>query len=136
MEAGSGTSHAGSSPNRPNWLKYTRKDDLYRGHRCGVRFDKEPKSPEIYRMTPYEYAQTAEPAQQIVACVEPITVQSSVISSDRRRQEYAFCPPRSSRDLRSSARKSWAAKKWRNVKMLTFRLIVYGLYSPQEILVC
>ena len=45
-----------------------------------LRLDKEPKSPEVYRMTPYEFAVTAEPLQHIMACVRPIRVQSSTMS--------------------------------------------------------
>lgn len=48
------------------------------------------KAPEIYRMTPYEFALTAEPVQQIIACARPIPVQSSVISTSIRTGIHAL----------------------------------------------
>ncbi len=45
-----------------------------------LRGDREPKSPDVYRMTPYEFAVTAEPLQQTMACVRSVRVQSSKIS--------------------------------------------------------
>ncbi len=46
-----------------------------------LEIEAEPKSPDVYRMTPYEFAETAEPVQQVVSCVQPIRVQSSTIST-------------------------------------------------------
>ena len=39
----------------------------------------ESNSPEIYRMTPYEFALTAEPTQQIIQCVQQVQVSPSNI---------------------------------------------------------
>ena len=50
------------------------------GHDGKLRRESEINSPEIYRMTPYEFALTAEPTQQIVQCVQQIQVSPSNIS--------------------------------------------------------
>ena len=44
-----------------------------------LRRELEINSPEIYRMTPYEFALTAEPTQQIVQCVQQVQVSPSSI---------------------------------------------------------
>jgi hypothetical protein len=53
-------------------------------HDGKLKPDPETKSPEIYRMTPYEFAVTADPVQEIVTCVHPIVVRSSTISTTVR----------------------------------------------------
>ncbi len=37
------------------------------------------KSPDIYRMTPYEYALTAEPINQVLACTRSLGIAGSAI---------------------------------------------------------
>jgi hypothetical protein len=46
-----------------------------------LRLDKEPKVPEVYRMSPYEFAETAEPVHNTMQCGKAILVQSSAIST-------------------------------------------------------
>ncbi len=49
-----------------------------------LRTEPEIESPDIYRMTPYEFAVTAEPRQQVVTCVQPIPVRSSTVQTPVR----------------------------------------------------
>ncbi len=51
------------------------------GHDGKLRRQQEAKAPEIYRMTPYEYAVTANPVQEILTCMQAIPVRSSIIST-------------------------------------------------------
>lgn len=45
-----------------------------------LRLEPCAKSPEIYRMTPYEFALTAEPGQANVTCVRSIDIPPSSIA--------------------------------------------------------
>ena len=46
-----------------------------------LRLEPAVKSPEIHRMTPYEFALTAEPGQHTITCVRPLQVESSTLST-------------------------------------------------------
>lgn len=46
-----------------------------------LRLEQEPKVPEVYRKTPYEFDETAEPVQNTMQCGKAILMQSSAIST-------------------------------------------------------